>query len=389
MPNIITLTGPSGSGKSLILKMIEENAGDYCILPKYTTRKPRKDDDKGIIPVDTLPEDCDYRYTQYGKEYGFSSKQIYDYLRQGKKPVIIVNDENVLEQLHSKFGASINSYFIHRSKPSLQQLMDICHERGVTDPDIIASRFKVAREIYKMYTDRIGLFNNIILNTSSISNTEKIVARLFHEEGAQKERVSFAKGNKIFIIAGNAGSGKDFIIKAANRVGCVQVPKHTTRFRNPDDGSEMICKNDKDFDLDRCDIQYTRYGTIYGIDTNDIWKNLICGNSHQVIVCSDIDTIKALKAKFGESVVTLYVHSDITREEFSEQESRQNSSRDYIQARVSRFYVAHDEHTNNIELYDKCLIYANDEKELLRQFAGVLGVNLSERHVQEKEIREK
>ena len=41
------------------------------------------------------------------------------------------------------------------------------------------------------------------------------------------------------------------------------------------------------------------------------------------------------------------------------------------------------------ELYDKCLIYADDEKELLRQFAGVLGVKLSERHVQEKEIREK
>lgn len=74
MPNIITLTGPSGSGKSFILNMIEELGGDYCIIPKYTTRPRRKDDDNAIINVDALPEDCDYRYGQYGKEYGFSSK---------------------------------------------------------------------------------------------------------------------------------------------------------------------------------------------------------------------------------------------------------------------------------------------------------------------------
>ena len=70
MPNIITLTGPSGSGKSEILKMIQVTNGKYYILPKYTTRARRKDDDESIINVDKLPENCDYRYVQYGDEYG-------------------------------------------------------------------------------------------------------------------------------------------------------------------------------------------------------------------------------------------------------------------------------------------------------------------------------
>ena len=130
MPNIITLTGPSGSGKSVILKMIEATNSSYHILPKYTTRTRRKDDDKSIINVDKLPENCDYRYVQYGEEYGFSSEEIFNYLINGKKPIVVVNDENVIEQLHQKYGNSIQSYFIHRGKPNLPKLIGICNDRA-------------------------------------------------------------------------------------------------------------------------------------------------------------------------------------------------------------------------------------------------------------------
>ena len=67
MFNIITITGPSGSGKSEILKLISSIDDSYVIIPKYTTRGRRKDDDGSIITVDKLPDNCDYRYTQYGE----------------------------------------------------------------------------------------------------------------------------------------------------------------------------------------------------------------------------------------------------------------------------------------------------------------------------------
>ncbi len=46
MLNLITLTGPSCSGKSEIMQVIENRRSDCKILPKYTTRKARANDDE-------------------------------------------------------------------------------------------------------------------------------------------------------------------------------------------------------------------------------------------------------------------------------------------------------------------------------------------------------
>ena len=385
MPNIVTITGPSGSGKSVILKMIEEVNSNYHILPKYTTRAKRKDDDDSIINVDKLPEDCDYRYIQYGEEYGFSSEQIYNCLANGKKPVIIVNDKKVLELLHMKYGNSIRSYFVHRGKPNIKRLIEINNARGITDPDVINERFAVAKGIYGMYTDEIQLFNSIILNTGTLDETKQIVQKLFREHATESQRNQISGGNKIFIVAGNPGSGKDYIAKAAEKIGCVQVKKHTSRIRNPNDGSEMVCSDDSEFDLMGCDLKYKNYGeTEYGIKTDDIWKNLIFGTKSQVLVCSDIETIKQLKSKFGENVFSLYVHSDITPAEYFVQEAEAASDNDYIKQRIKGFKNAHRDYANNINLYDRCLIYADDQRELLHQFVGILGIKFKDTWLQEK-----
>lgn len=241
MFNIITITGPSGSGKSEILKLISSIDDSYVIVPKYTTRGRRKDDDDSIITVDNLPDNCDYRYSQYGEWYGFSSEVIYDYASKGKKPLIVVNDEATLKKLHTKFGDNVKSYFVHRGKPSLNKLITICNSRGVTDPDIINARYDVAQNIYNMYTNNIQLFDSIILNIGSIDETKRIVEQIVSEDGKETKRHHGKQGNKIYVIAGNASSGKDLIVRAANKIGCKTISKHTSRLRNPNDGDEMIC----------------------------------------------------------------------------------------------------------------------------------------------------
>lgn len=241
MFNIITITGPSGSGKSEILKLISSIDDRYDIVPKYTTRTRRKDDDSSIINVDNLPDNCDYRYTQYGEWYGFSSEAIYEYACNGKRPLIVVNDEVTLKKLHTKFGDNVKSYFIHRGKPSLNKLINICNNRGVTDPDIINARYQVANSIYSMYTNNIGLFDSIILNIGSIDEAKRIVEQIVSENGLDTKRHLIPQGNKIYVVAGNASSGKDLIVRAANKIGCITIPKHTSRVRNPNDGNEMIC----------------------------------------------------------------------------------------------------------------------------------------------------
>ena len=122
----------------------------------------------------------------------------------------------------------------------------------------------------------------------------------------------------------------------------------------------------------------------YGIKTQEIWKNLIFGKGNQVLVCSDIETIKRLKLIFGENVVSLYVHSDITPDEYLAQEAKAESDDEYIRQRIIGFKNAHRNYANNIELYDKCLIFADDRRELLRQFAGIFGMKIKEKTMDKK-----
>lgn len=383
MLNIITLTGPSGSGKSEILKIMCSIDNDYVILPKYTTRARRKDDDDSIINVDKLPENCDYKYKQYGEEYGFSSQAIYDIIAKGKKPIIIANDEEVLRKLHSNFGENVKSYFVHRGKPSLAKLIEICNSRGVTNPNEINSRFEVAQNIYKMYTDNIRLFDSMILNIGDLEETYKIVEQIVNTANLSSERHDISGDRKIYILSGNASSGKDFLVRSARKLNCIVIPKHTSRQRNPNDGDEMICSGDLNFNLEHCDLIYEKFeGTQYGIEKDRILKNYIFENRNQILTCSHIGTIQKLKNTFGRAVIPLYVHSDITPEEYASIESQEGSDGKYIQARMRAFKEAHYDYINNIGLYDRCLVYANDEKELLLQFAGVLGYKPS------KEVRE-
>ena len=383
MLNIITLTGPSGSGKSEILKIMSAIDDDYVILPKYTTRARRKDDDSSIINVDQLPENCDYRYKQYGEEYGFSSQAIYDIIAKGKKPVIIVNDEEVLRKLHSNYSENVKSFFVHRGKPSLAKLIEICNGRGVTDPNVINSRFEVAKNIYKMYTNNIRLFDSIILNIGDLEETHKIVQQVVNNVNSSPERHNISGDKKIYVLSGNSSSGKDFLIRYARKLNCIVVPKHTSRLKNPNDGEEMICDGDPNFDLENCDLTYEKFnGTKYGIEKDRILRNYVFENRNQILTCSDISTIRKLKNIFGKAVVPLYVHSDITPEEYARMESQEGSNGQYIQERMKSFRQEYYDYINNIGLYDRCLVYANDEKELLLQFAGVLGYRPS------KNIRE-
>ncbi len=66
------------------MKIIAKVNPKCKILPKFTTRQKRKDDDESIIIVDEIPAECDYVYRQYEELYGFSSRMLVEYLKAGK-----------------------------------------------------------------------------------------------------------------------------------------------------------------------------------------------------------------------------------------------------------------------------------------------------------------
>ena len=126
--------------------------------------------------------------------------------------------------------------------------------------------------------------------------------------------------SRLFIIAGNASSGKDKIISAVMTLGSLHaqvVKKYTTRQATNEDGAEIICKYDIEGELNtsfdegfkKCDICYDRNNNTYGIISSDIWEAMKSG-LFQVISVSEAETINQLKNKFGSSVVLIYVHSN-------------------------------------------------------------------------------
>lgn len=375
MPNLITLTGPSGCGKSEIMKIMVKVNPKCVILPKFMTRPRRKDDDENVITVDKIPDECDYVYELYGEKYAISSRMILEALQQGKIPIAIINDAETIEKLQRKFGISMKSYFIHRERPSREKLIEIFNQtRGIADPEKIEERYQTAMKIYSMYAGRIDLFDNIILNTGEgFEEVTSIVKQLFDSNFAQR-RLSGLYANKIFVISGGPGFGKKLLIQGANRVGVLQIPKQADRERNPSDGAEIICRGEPNYHLQDCEMQYENFGTKYGIDILPIWEKLVMTNKHQALVCSPIEILRELKDRFNEAIISIYVHSEMNIEEYIKAEQQKGSSKEYIQNRANEYYRAHKNYAEHFTEYDKSFIFTGSEKELIMQFAGVLGI---------------
>ena len=102
MPYLITLTGPSGSGKSTVVKYFLRKRNKYFhakLIPKYTTRNPRKDDSGEVICVKEIPAECDIIYEQYKVRYGICLDEIFILLAKGISPIIILNDVRTVEDV--------------------------------------------------------------------------------------------------------------------------------------------------------------------------------------------------------------------------------------------------------------------------------------------------
>lgn len=173
----------------------------------------------------------------------------------------------------------------------------------------------------------------------------------------------------IFLVFGNPGSGKDILIKAVNDLGAGQaivISKHTNRKREDDDGTEMVCINDPEYDLDNCDITYINYGNMYGIKSKDIWNGLEKG-VFQVIVVSNFEAIKQIKSIFSKIVKIIYIHSEMHPNEYEENELKLGKDLEYIKNRVEKFEQSFNDYLNNFEIFNHVLIYTGSDEDLFDQ----------------------
>jgi guanylate kinase len=278
IPFVITVTGPSQSGKSLVLQKIRAlsdilNEQGYEFNPqlikKKTTREYRIDElnaldnnqELDVEHVETIPEDYDLVYQSYGLRYGLNTKHITKLIEEEKTPYAVINDIRAVEELKEVFPNQVLSIFLFRKIPDLSDFKREAMLRGnVTEIEVYA-RYEKSLAIYRMYIENIALFDKVILNAieyeqDNLHNPKgniidrqlfNIIKGVFDGKIQLRRNSSALQSTipKTFILAGNAVSGKDELIRAVKDMGRIQaeiIPKYTVRRQEEDDEEEMICR---------------------------------------------------------------------------------------------------------------------------------------------------
>lgn len=171
MSHVITLTGPSRAGKSTTIRYLLERENAHFrpeLVPKYTTRSPRKDDKREVICVEQIPGECDLVYQLYDRLYGLEMRTLFDLVAQGKSPLVILNDVRVVEDVRNAFRELVESVFIFRQNPlSKEYRKELLDSRGEEDG---LQRFLKAQTIFRTYIENIHLFDHVIINYGTLGN---------------------------------------------------------------------------------------------------------------------------------------------------------------------------------------------------------------------------
>ena len=281
-PFIITLTGSSGCGKTYITDKIldygkeleKENIQFNPVRHwKYVTRPYRTteiidklhnkdknndgiDDNDGIDVKSekTIPVDCEFIYRTYGDEYGLRKKDLQNLLDKGKSPIIVINDVRVIEEMKKEFPNQVLSLFLFREIiPDEETHKKAGKTRGGVSEDEVKLRFEKAVVLYRIFIENIFLFDRTILNIpKEKTRIDTDIAQIQIQrviKGVIDEKITLdkqiTKSPKLFIVSGNAQSGKDDIIRAAKKLGKLQTDillKHTTRWAENGDEGEIVPK---------------------------------------------------------------------------------------------------------------------------------------------------
>ncbi len=190
--SLIVLSGPAGSGKGTIVKLLLQDE-NYVVSISTTSRQPRADDVPGVtynfvsyddfvamITRGELAEFADY----VGNLYGTPVKSIDDLLQSGKNVILEIETQGAL-QIKSRFPEAL---LIWLSPPDYQTLETRLRNRGTnTDEDIKRRLTMAKRELtFLQYYDYIvinekGLAGEAAQRIREIVDVEKMSTKYRQE----------------------------------------------------------------------------------------------------------------------------------------------------------------------------------------------------------------
>ena len=144
------ISGPSGVGKSTVLRELLRDRDDLYFSISATTRAPREGEINGVhyhfINVDRfremIQEDEFLEYAEYvGNFYGTPKKFVDEAMEQGKDVVLDIEVQGALQVVHKR--PDVVRIFI--APPSWQALEERLTSRGTDSPEKVQKRLVRAK----------------------------------------------------------------------------------------------------------------------------------------------------------------------------------------------------------------------------------------------------
>ncbi|MCD6432835.1 MAG: guanylate kinase [Sulfurimonas sp.] len=163
---VLVLSGPSGAGKTSLIKKIADEIGEYYFSISTTTRPIRDGEVDGVhyhfVNEEEFKKDiAEDNFLEYavvhGNHYGTSLKSVREALNAGKL-VLFDIDVQGNTAVNSRLGDITTSVFI--TPPTLSKLKQRLLDRSTDTQEVMESRLKMAkREI-----QRISEYDYMIVN---------------------------------------------------------------------------------------------------------------------------------------------------------------------------------------------------------------------------------
>jgi len=192
---VLVLSGPSGAGKTSLIKKIADDIGDFYFSISTTTRPIRDGEIDGVhyhfVNEEEFKKDIEENnFLEYavvhGNHYGTSLKPVREALNAGKL-VLFDIDVQGNTAVNSRLGDITTSVFI--TPPTLSELKKRLKERSTDSDEIMRGRLKMAkREI-----QRISEYDYMIINDDIdvAAKTLKLIAKAARMKIPSEEINSF------------------------------------------------------------------------------------------------------------------------------------------------------------------------------------------------------
>ena len=178
MNKLIILTGDSGCGKTHLMRLImKQHQGEFIGIKKYSDREKRPGEENAIEIQPGCPTEQVQQmdYTYIGKEnkvYGFNKEPIEKAFKNGKSPMVIVDDEELLIELCKDYKGKICPIYVQRDATDLDFIQEL-KESGERTEEQIIRRLDTRHEKQKMWKRQEKLFGyRYIINGKFLGEEE-------------------------------------------------------------------------------------------------------------------------------------------------------------------------------------------------------------------------